>query len=41
MGLGGAFDIGNKGWVASAWLVGVLVIMMPLSVWLFERRAKA
>ena len=34
-------EIGNKGWVASAWLVGVLVIMMPLSVWLFERRAKA
>jgi ABC transporter DrrB family efflux protein len=34
-------EIGNKGWVATAWLVGVLVIMMPLSVWLFERRAKA
>lgn len=34
-------EIGNKGWIASAWLVGVLVIMMPLAVWLFERRAKA
>lgn len=34
-------ETGNKVWIASAWLVGVLVIMMPLSVWLFERRAKA
>lgn len=34
-------EIGNKGWIATAWLVGVLVIMMPLAVWLFERRAKA
>lgn len=34
-------EIGNKGWIASAWLVGVLVIMMPLAVWLFERRARA
>jgi ABC-2 type transport system permease protein len=34
-------EVGNKGWIAVAWLVGALVIMMPLSVWLFERRAKA
>lgn len=34
-------EIGNKGWIATAWLVGVLIIMMPLAVWLFERRAKA
>ena len=34
-------EIGNKGWTATAWLVGVLVIMIPLSVRLFERRAKA
>jgi ABC-type multidrug transport system permease subunit len=33
-------EVGNKGWVAMAWLIGALVIMMPLSVWLFERRAK-
>jgi ABC-2 type transport system permease protein len=33
-------EVGNKGWVAMAWLVGSLVVMMPLSVWLFERRAK-
>lgn len=34
-------EIGNKGWIAVSWLVGLLVIMVPLSVWLFERRAKA
>lgn len=34
-------DIGNKGWMATVWLVGTLAVMMPLSVWLFERRAKA
>jgi ABC-2 type transport system permease protein len=34
-------EIGNKGWIAVAWLVGSLVITMPLSVWLFERRAKS
>jgi len=33
-------EIGNKGWLAMAWLIGSLVITMPLSVWLFERRAK-
>lgn len=32
-------EIGNKGWLAVAWLVGALAITMPLSVWLFERRA--
>lgn len=34
-------EIGNKGWIAVAWLVGSLIITMPLSVWLFERRAKS
>lgn len=33
-------EIGNKGWIAVSWLVGVLIVMVPLSVWLFERRAK-
>ncbi|HVL25753.1 MAG TPA: ABC transporter permease [Thermomicrobiales bacterium] len=34
-------DVGNKGWLAVGWLVGILIIVMPLSVWLFERRADA
>ena len=34
-------EVGNKGWISLAWLVGVLVIVMPLTVVLFERRAKA
>jgi ABC transporter DrrB family efflux protein len=34
-------EVGNKGWVAMAWLVGILIVVMPLTVWLFERRAKA
>ncbi|HEV2073066.1 MAG TPA: ABC transporter permease [Thermomicrobiales bacterium] len=34
-------EVGNKGWIAVAWLVGTLVVMIPLSVWLFERRAKS
>jgi len=34
-------EVGNKGWIAVAWLVGILVIMVPLSVWLFERRGNA
>ena len=34
-------EIGNKGWLAVAWLLGLLVVMVPLSVWLFERRGDA
>ncbi|HWV35388.1 MAG TPA: ABC transporter permease [Thermomicrobiales bacterium] len=34
-------EVGNNGWIALAWLGGVLVVFMPLTVWLFERRAKA
>jgi len=34
-------EVGNKGWLAAIWLVGILVVVMPLSVWLFERRANA
>lgn len=34
-------EVGNKGWIAMAWLIGTLAVMMPLSVWLFERRAKS
>jgi ABC-2 type transport system permease protein len=34
-------EVGNTGWLAVAWLVGIMVVMMPLSVWLFERRGEA
>ena len=34
-------EVGNNGWISVAWLVGILIVVMPLTVWLFERRAKA
>jgi ABC transporter DrrB family efflux protein len=34
-------EVGNTGWLAVAWLVGIMIVMMPLSVWLFERRGEA
>lgn len=34
-------EVGNQGWIAFAWLIGTLVVMMPLAVWLFERRSRA
>lgn len=34
-------EIGNRGWIAVTWMIGTLIIMVPLSVWLFDRRAKA
>jgi ABC transporter DrrB family efflux protein len=34
-------EVGNNGWISAAWLVGILVIVMPLTVFLFERRARA
>lgn len=31
--------VGNNVWIALAWLVASLIVLMPLTVWLFERRA--
>lgn len=39
--LNGYPEVGNNAWIAAAWLVGILAVMMPLSVWLFERRNSA
>ena len=33
--------MGNHGWMAVIWCVGILVVMMPLAAWLFKRRAAA
>jgi ABC-2 type transport system permease protein len=30
--------IGNYGWLAAAWSVGILVVAVPLASWLFRRR---
>lgn len=30
--------IGNHGWLAVAWCVGVLIVAMPLASWLFRRK---
>jgi ABC-2 type transport system permease protein len=30
--------IGNHGWYAAAWCLGILVISMPLATWLFKRK---
>jgi ABC-type multidrug transport system permease subunit len=34
-------EVGSKGWLAVIWLVGILAVVMPLAVWLFNRRANA
>lgn len=34
-------EVGNKGWLAVVWLVGTLAVVIPLAVWLFERRSRA
>jgi len=34
-------EVGNDGWLAVAWLVGILVVVMPIAVWLFDRRGNA
>lgn len=34
-------DVGNKGLIATAWIVGLLVVAIPLAVWTYERRAKS
>lgn len=31
--------MGNSGWVAVVWCVGIIVVSVPLTVWLFRRRA--
>jgi ABC-2 type transport system permease protein len=33
--------IGNRAWFSVAWSLGILVVAMPLSAWLFRRRASA
>jgi ABC transporter DrrB family efflux protein len=30
--------VGDKGWLSLAWCVGILVVFIPLSVWLYGRR---
>ncbi len=30
--------IGNHGWLAAAWSVGILIVAMPLAAWLFRRK---
>lgn len=30
--------IGNHGWLAVAWSIGILVVAMPLAAWLFRRK---
>lgn len=34
-------EVGNKGLIATAWLVGLLVVAVPLAVWTYERRARS
>jgi ABC-2 type transport system permease protein/oleandomycin transport system permease protein len=31
--------VGSSGWIALAWCVGILVVFMPLSVWVYRRAA--
>lgn len=34
-------EVGNNGWISLAWLVGILILVMPVTVMLFERRARS
>jgi ABC transporter DrrB family efflux protein len=34
-------EVGNKGWLAMAWLLGILVVMVPLATRMLDRRAQA
>jgi ABC transporter DrrB family efflux protein len=34
-------EVGNKGWIATAWLLGLLVVMVPLATRMLDRRAQA
>jgi ABC-2 type transport system permease protein len=31
--------IGNSGWLAFAWCVGIIIVAMPVATWLFKRQA--
>lgn len=32
-------DIGNHGWLAVVWCIGILVVSVPVATWLFRRKA--
>lgn len=34
-------EVGNKGLMATGWLLVLLVVAIPLAVWIYERRAKS
>lgn len=34
-------DVGNKGLIATAWILGLTIVAIPLAVWTYERRAKS
>jgi len=31
--------IGNSGWLAFAWCIGIIIVSMPVATWLFKRQA--
>jgi ABC-2 type transport system permease protein len=31
--------IGNSGWLAFAWCIGIIIVSMPIATWLFKRQA--
>lgn len=33
--------LGDSGWLAFAWCIGIILVAMPLSVWIFSRRNRA
>jgi ABC-type glutathione transport system ATPase component len=32
-------SIGNSGWLAFAWCIGIIIVSMPVATWLFKRQA--
>lgn len=39
--LNGYPELGNTGWLTVVWWVGVLVVVMPLTYWLFRKRGES
>jgi ABC-2 type transport system permease protein len=31
--------VGDSGWLAFAWCVGIIIVAMPVATWLFRRQA--
>ena len=33
-------EVGNSGWIVTLWLLGAMVVLIPIALWMYERRIK-